>query len=60
MNWGPVADKVVGGDFAGTVEELGADVDSSVRFIGERVAGLVRGGRSTCSLLPYLHCTLNL
>ena len=43
MKWRPVADKVVGCDFAGIVEELGADVDPNVRFIGERVAGFVHG-----------------
>ncbi|KAK7469055.1 hypothetical protein VKT23_003548 [Stygiomarasmius scandens] len=35
---------VIGHDFAGIVEEIGSDVPSGVRKLGERVAGLVRGG----------------
>jgi len=34
----------VGHDFAGVVEEIGPDVRDNIRFIGERVAGFIRGG----------------
>ena len=47
---------IVGNDFAGIVEELGPDVPEGMWTIGERVAGLVRGGQS--SLLPmFLVCS---
>jgi len=35
----------VGHDFAGIVEEIGPDVQNNIRFIGERVAGFIRGGK---------------
>ncbi|THV03079.1 dehydrogenase [Dendrothele bispora CBS 962.96] len=36
---------VIGHDFAGVVEEIGPDVPTGVRKIGEHVAGFVRGGQ---------------
>ncbi|KAI0058897.1 GroES-like protein [Artomyces pyxidatus] len=35
---------VLGLDFAGVVEEVGADVPETVRHVGERVCGFVHGG----------------
>ncbi|KAI0057238.1 dehydrogenase [Artomyces pyxidatus] len=42
--FGKRAGAVSGCDFAGTVEEIGPDVEPGVRTIGERVAGFVHGG----------------
>lgn len=39
-----VPGNIVGCDFSGVVVELGAEVDSRVRKIGERVAGFIHGG----------------
>jgi NADPH:quinone reductase-like Zn-dependent oxidoreductase len=41
---------VLGHDFAGTVEEIGPDVPSGLRKIGERVAGFING----CELTPLI------
>lgn len=42
-----VPGNIVGSDFAGIVVEIGSDIVPGTRKIGERVAGLVFGGRST-------------
>ncbi|KAI0057242.1 dehydrogenase [Artomyces pyxidatus] len=42
--YGKRAGAVAGCDFAGTVEEIGPDVEPGVRTVGERVAGFVHGG----------------
>ncbi|KAF7375188.1 hypothetical protein MSAN_00405400 [Mycena sanguinolenta] len=35
---------ISGHDFAGRVEEIGAEVPAGIRFVGERVAGFLNGG----------------
>ncbi|TDL22505.1 zinc-binding oxidoreductase ToxD [Rickenella mellea] len=42
----PIRDAVLGSDFAGTVEEIGPDVPSGTRKVGERVAGFIQGSSS--------------
>ncbi len=44
--YGKRAGAVAGSDFSGIVEEIGSNVPHGLRSIGERVAGLVLGGRS--------------
>ena len=36
---------IAGNDFAGVVEELGQDVPEGARKVGERVAGMIKGGQ---------------
>lgn len=43
--YGKRAGAVAGCDFSGIVEEIGSNVPQGLRSIGERVAGLVLGGR---------------
>jgi NADPH:quinone reductase-like Zn-dependent oxidoreductase len=43
------ADNIVGHDFAGIVEEVGAEVRPGTRKVGERVAGSAHGGKSVLS-----------
>ncbi|KZT64509.1 GroES-like protein [Daedalea quercina L-15889] len=38
------SDNVLGCDFAGTVAEVGPEVPSTMRRVGERVAGFIQGG----------------
>lgn len=46
--------KIMGNDFAGTVEELGPEVPEGVRIVGERVAGVITGSEF---LSCFVHIT---
>jgi NADPH:quinone reductase-like Zn-dependent oxidoreductase len=37
---------ILGHDFAGIIEEVGAEVRTGLRRVGERVAGSVHGGET--------------
>jgi NADPH:quinone reductase-like Zn-dependent oxidoreductase len=45
--YGKRAGVVSGCDFSGIVEEIGSNVPHGLRSVGERIAGLVHGGRSS-------------
>lgn len=48
---------IIGADFSGIISEIGPDVDKGLRYIGERVSGLVHGGRAVTE--PLLNMLLH-